>query len=71
MTAKYQVTIPEEVRKRVGLKPGEEVEVLVLNDQELLLRRKMRRVRDPLSVLLGSKSNTEVSPERVDELAEG
>lgn len=71
VTEKFQVTIPEEVRKKIGLKPGEEVEVLAINDNEILIRRKIKSVKDPLSVLIGKQQDVEVSPEKVDELGEG
>lgn len=70
VTKKYQVTIPEDVRKKIGLKPFEEVEVVALNDNEILVRRKLRTVKDPLSILFGSQTDVEVPPEKVDEFAE-
>ncbi|WP_082229986.1 AbrB/MazE/SpoVT family DNA-binding domain-containing protein [Metallosphaera yellowstonensis] len=38
VTDKFQVTIPKEAREKINLKPGEELEVIVLNDNEILLR---------------------------------
>lgn len=70
VTKKYQITIPEDVRKKIGLKPFEEVEVIALNDNEILIRRKIERVKDPLSILIGSQNNIEVPPEKVDEFGE-
>ncbi|MCH1770456.1 MULTISPECIES: AbrB/MazE/SpoVT family DNA-binding domain-containing protein [Metallosphaera] len=70
VTKKYQVTIPKEVRERIGLEPFEEVEVVALNQDEILVRRKPRTVRDPLPILFGSRNDMEVPPEKVDEFAE-
>jgi looped-hinge helix DNA binding domain, AbrB family len=71
VTEKFQVTIPEEVRKRVGLKPGEEVEVQAINDNEILIKRKSRKLKIPLSILIGDQTDLEIPPEKVDEFAEG
>lgn len=70
VTKKYQITIPEDVRKKIGLRPDEEVEVIALNDNEILIRRKVRRIKDPLSILFGPQSDVEIPPEKVDELGE-
>ena len=35
VTAKGQVTLPVEVRRRLGLKPGSKLEFIVINDQRL------------------------------------
>lgn len=42
MTSKGQVTIPKDMRERLGLKPGAEVEFFVGDDGELVLRGKRR-----------------------------
>ncbi|WP_236752034.1 AbrB/MazE/SpoVT family DNA-binding domain-containing protein [Acidianus sp. HS-5] len=70
VTEKYQVTIPKEVREKIGLKPGEELEVIPLNDNEILLRRKVEKIKNPLKVLLGSSKEEEIPPEKIDELGE-
>lgn len=70
VTKKYQVTIPEEARRRIGLTSGEDVEVIPINDNELLIRRKVKKVKDPLSTLIGKEEEVEVPPEVVDQLAE-
>lgn len=69
-TKKFQVTIPKHVREKINLKPGEELEAFALNDNEILLKRKVKRVRNPLEILLGKERVGEVSPGRLDELAE-
>jgi AbrB family looped-hinge helix DNA binding protein len=72
VTTKFQITIPKEVREKIDLKPGEEIEVVVLNDNEILLRRKFKRIRNPLEILIGKKERKEeISPEKLDELSEG
>ncbi|QXJ28886.1 hypothetical protein J5U23_01755 [Saccharolobus shibatae B12] len=71
VTEKFQVTIPKEVREKINLKPNEEFEVIALNDNEILLRRKVKRVKNPLEVLIGKEEmKEEISPEKVDELGE-
>ncbi|MCD6529527.1 AbrB/MazE/SpoVT family DNA-binding domain-containing protein [Candidatus Bathyarchaeota archaeon] len=54
VTSKFQVTIPKEVRERVGLKPGEVVLVEAVDENNILLRR-FKRVKDPLRFLIGEK----------------
>ncbi|WP_231113821.1 AbrB family transcriptional regulator [Sulfurisphaera ohwakuensis] len=51
----------------MNLKPNEEFEVIVLNDSEILLRRK---AKNPLEVLIGKGEREEILPEKVDELSE-
>ncbi|BFI75891.1 AbrB/MazE/SpoVT family DNA-binding domain-containing protein [Sulfurisphaera ohwakuensis] len=67
LTRKFQITIPKEVREKINLKPNEEFEVIVLNDSEILLRRK---AKNPLEVLIGKGEREEIPPEKVDELSE-
>ncbi|BCU69943.1 AbrB/MazE/SpoVT family DNA-binding domain-containing protein [Stygiolobus caldivivus] len=71
VTEKFQVTIPKDVREKINLKPNEEFEVIALNDNEILLRRKVKRVKDPLEVLIGKgEMKEEIPPEKIDELGE-
>lgn len=71
ITEKFQITIPKEAREKIGLKPGEEFDVIVLNDNEIVLRRKFKRITNPLEVLLGKEEwKGEISPEKLDELSE-
>jgi len=44
VTTKFQITISKEIREKIDLKPGEEFEVVVLNDNEILLRRKFKEL---------------------------
>ena len=39
VTSKGQVTIPQEVRRRLGIEPGSEVDFQVVNDDVRLVRR--------------------------------
>ena len=54
VTSKFQLTIPKEVRDKVGLRPGEVVIVESVNENNILIRR-LRRVKDPLRCLIGEK----------------
>ena len=54
VTAKYQVTIPKQVRERVGVKPGEVVSIEAISEGEIRLKR-FASVADPLKVLIGEK----------------
>ncbi len=70
VTDKYQVTIPQEVREKLGVKPGEVVTVEALSDDEIVLRR-YPRVDDPLAVLIGERRLRRAVPvEEVEENAE-
>ena len=65
------MTIPKEVREKINLKPNEEFEVIALNDNEILLRRKVKKVKNPLEVLICKEEiKEEIPPEKVDELGE-
>ncbi len=54
VTAKYQVTIPREVRERVGVRPGEFDSMEVVSQDEIVLKR-YSRVADPLKTLIGGR----------------
>jgi AbrB family looped-hinge helix DNA binding protein len=46
ISPKFQVVIPREVRERLGLMPGQKVQVIVLDDRiELVPVRPIRRMR--------------------------
>lgn len=66
MTSKGQLTVPKEVRDRLGLKPGDKVE-LVLSGDHMVTMRKLRRLR--LDEVLGSLPTNGVSAthEQIDE----
>ncbi len=52
------------------MKPGEEVEVRAISDDEILIKRKIKKIKDPLSVLIGEQVELEIDPEKVDEITE-
>jgi AbrB family looped-hinge helix DNA binding protein len=67
VTAKFQVTIPREVREKVEVKPGEVVSVEALSGDEILVRR-YPRSGDPLETLIGTKPASRRVP--IEELEE-
>lgn len=70
VTSKFQVTIPKEVREKVGVRPGEVVSVESVSDEEIVIRR-FRRVKDPLKVLVGKTPSVRRVPvEEFEEKAE-
>ena len=52
VTRKFQLTIPKDIREKVGLRAGEVVMVENLGKEEIRIRR-FPRVEDPLGVLIG------------------
>jgi len=46
VTSKFQLTIPKEIRDKIGLKPGEIVIIESIDENNILIRR-VRRVKDP------------------------
>jgi AbrB family looped-hinge helix DNA binding protein len=70
VTAKYQVTIPREVREKIGVEAGEVVSVEAVSKAEIRLRR-FPGVSDPLSVLVGRRTSRKSIPiEELEEKAE-
>jgi len=70
VTNKFQVTIPKEVREKVGVRPGEIVSVESVGEEEIIVRR-FRRVKAPLKVLVGrTPSVRHVPVEELEEEAE-
>ncbi|MBE0513134.1 AbrB/MazE/SpoVT family DNA-binding domain-containing protein [Candidatus Bathyarchaeota archaeon] len=70
VTSKFQVTIPKEVREKVGIRAGEVVIVESVSDEEIVVRR-FRRVKDPLKILIGkTPSLRHVPVEELEEKAE-
>ena len=67
VTAKYQVTIPREVREKVGVRPGEMVSMEVVSRDEIVLKR-FSSVDDPLKTLIGSRVSRRSVP--IEELEE-
>jgi antitoxin PrlF len=54
MTTKGQVTVPREIRDRLGLKSGDKMAFTMLSDGTVLMRPKTRRLAD----LAGSLTRT-------------
>ena len=70
VTSKFQVTIPREVREKVGIRPGEVVSVESVSAEEIIVKR-FRRLKDPLKVLIGKTASTRHIPvEKIEEWAE-
>jgi AbrB family looped-hinge helix DNA binding protein len=70
VTAKYQVTIPREVREETGVEAGEVVSIEAISKAEIRLRR-FPGISDPLSVLVGRRTSRKRIPvEEVEEMAE-
>jgi AbrB family looped-hinge helix DNA binding protein len=70
VTSKFQVTIPREVREKVGIRPGEIVNVESVSTEEIVVKR-FRRLKDPLKVLVGKTASTRHIPvEEIEEWAE-
>ena len=53
MTSKGQVTIPKRVRDYLGLKPGSEVEFVVVGDGQIGLKTKTNREKGRFDGLVG------------------
>jgi antitoxin PrlF len=64
MTSKGQLTVPKEIRDRLGLKPGDRVDFVPTGGDGVAMRK--RRVV-PLRELLGSLPNNGIS-KTLDEL---
>ena len=70
VTAKFQITIPKEVRKEMDLRPGEKV-VVERRDIDSILVRRYRKIRHPLKHLIGKKRyHRTVSIEELEEKVE-
>ncbi|MDH7477695.1 MAG: AbrB family transcriptional regulator [Candidatus Bathyarchaeota archaeon] len=70
VTSKFQLTIPKEVREKVGVEPGEIVNVESVSDEEIVIKR-FRKVKEPLKVLVGKTvSRRGISVEEFEEKAE-
>jgi len=63
VTRNYQITIPAEIRKALGIKEGELLEVQIEGDRIVL--QKLRRGRKRL------KLGRNVTPEEIEESIEG
>jgi antitoxin PrlF len=57
ITSKGQMTLPKAIRERLGLKPGDQVELTPTEDGLVTMRARRRR---PLSEVLGTLPNNGV-----------
>jgi AbrB family looped-hinge helix DNA binding protein len=63
ISPKFQVVIPKEIRERLGLTPGQKVEVLIYDGRiELILARRVREMR---GFLKGIDTDIEREPDRL------
>jgi AbrB family looped-hinge helix DNA binding protein len=71
VTARFQITIPREVREKVEVKPGEMVFVDALSSDEIRVSR-YPRASDPLETLIGTKPapRRRIPVEELNELME-
>ena len=46
MTSKGQVSVPREIRDRLGLKPGDKMAFTMLSDRTVVMRPKTRHLAD-------------------------
>jgi AbrB family looped-hinge helix DNA binding protein len=60
MTSKGQLTVPKEIRDRLGLRPGDRVEFLPGGDERAVVLRKRRTLS--LEEVLGSLPSNGVTP---------
>ena len=58
LTSKGQITIPSEIRKELGLRPGDRFEVAVMDDGTIRFRCKTRRLTDLCGILTTDRTAT-------------
>lgn len=68
LTSKGQITLPAELRRRWGLKPGDRVDFTLEDDGRVVLRRWVRRsileARDELPPLTSGRSSQQNRPHK-------
>ncbi len=70
VTAKFQITIPRKVRDKLGLRPGELVDVESSRGGTILVKR-FSETRTPLATLIGKKlSSRHIPVEELEAAAE-
>ena len=71
VTDRYQVTIPKEIRKRVGLKPGMIVRVELRGEREIVITVP-EKIENPLEILIGKRPllDRHLPIEELEELVE-
>lgn len=57
LTSKNQTTVPEQIRKFLGIEPGEKVEWVIEGDKVIL--RAKKRYKNPLEVIRTLQIDTE------------
>lgn len=57
LTSKNQTTIPKQIRKFLGIKPGEKVELVIERDKVIL--RAKKRYENPLEIIRTLQIDTE------------
>ena len=67
VTAKFQVTIPRDVREKVNIKAGETVSMEVVSENEIVMKR-YPNVANPLEILIGGRTSRQSVP--IEELEE-
>jgi AbrB family looped-hinge helix DNA binding protein len=65
LTSKRQMTIPKEIRDRVGMRPGDRIRFTLLPDGRVIMRTKRRRLLD----LAGSLYLKGRKPVSIDDLS--
>jgi AbrB family looped-hinge helix DNA binding protein len=65
LTSKGQVTVPREIRDRLGLKSGDKIAFTLLSDGTVIMRPKTRRLAD-LAGMLTRPGQPKVSIEDMD-----
>jgi len=68
LTSKNQTTIPEHIRKFLGIKPGEKVEWVIEGDKVIL--RAKKRYENPLEIIRTLQIDTEKDVKTLREEAE-
>jgi AbrB family transcriptional regulator (stage V sporulation protein T) len=69
VTEKFQVTIPKNVRDKMGLKPGEVMIVESVGGNEVRLKR-FKVVKDPLQILVGKRIHKHIPIEDLEKKIE-
>lgn len=71
MTSKGQLTLPKEIRERLGLKAGDKLTCRVTADDEIVMRRKTLDVSDLVGVLHvpGKRASIEEMNEAIKDAA--
>lgn len=68
MTSKGQLTVPKEIREKLGLKPGDRVDMVIESDGSVRMRPASLKARDTFGILAkyGHQGKPD-TPEEMDE----